>query len=398
LARGAEFTLRARHVFVDPWHVLSPGEVVVQGGLIRAVRHAHGRVPDVALLPGLVNAHVHLQLPALPQAPREFVPWIGAVMQARKDASAHDDVAAAKRSLRELLAAGTTAVGEVDSTGHSPAALRAVPLAGRCYRELIGFDLDQRAARKLITGHPARGTPACARGLSPHAPYSVSASLFRAAAATGMPLMIHAAETAAEQQFLRTGRGPFRELLQRLGRLPPRFRPPGCGAVEYLGRLGVLGHGTALVHCQHLQRGDADRIAAAGATVVVCPGTIRFFHRGAPPVPTWLARGIAVALGTDSRASNTQLSLVGELRQAARLWPSLPPAELLGMATVHGARALGRPRLGRLAAGGRADVLAVRAGAVQAGQVLAAFVHGRRPVQAVWLCGHSARVLHGPRR
>lgn len=397
-ARDAELRLRARHVFVDPEHVLSPGEVVVQGGRIRAVRRARGRVPDLALLPGLVNAHVHLQLGALPRAPRQFVPWIRAVLQERRDATTAGDVAMATKSLRELLASGTTAVGEIDGSGNSPAALRALPLAGRCYRELIGFDLDRERSRTLLMERPARGTAACPPGLSAHAPYSVSAALFRAARTSTKDLMVHAAETAEEQQFLRTGRGPFRELLAALGRLPAGFRAPGCGAIEYLQRLGVLRRGTALVHCQHLERGDDLRIARTGTAIVVCPGTIAFFRRRTPPVPAWLRRGIPVALGTDSRASNTELSMVLELARAARLWPDLRPEELLAMATVHGARALGRPGLGRLRQAGRADLIAVAADGDSATALLEAFVHGHRSVQATWLAGSRVPRSVRPRR
>lgn len=189
-----------------------------------------------------------------------------------------------------------------------------------------------------------------------------------------------------EQQFLRTGRGPFAELLRELGRLPAGFRPPGVGAVRHLDRLGVLALRTQLVHCQELERGDAALIARAGASIVVCPGTIEWFRRPAPPVPAWLRAGICVALGTDSRASNTGLSMQRELRRAAALWPSLSPATLLQMATAAGGRALGAVDAGRLRPGARADFCIV-AGEGPRERILAAFVHGRAPVLGTWLCG-----------
>ncbi len=414
---------------LDPEHVLAPGELVWdRRGRIVALRRArgHGAIADVAVLPGLVDAHVHLQLDAVPAAPRAFVPWIGAVMAARAAASPVQERNTVQRALRALLASGTTAVGEVDSSGSSAALLAQSGMAGRCYRELTGFHLAGADARALVaarwcegrvhgalpnpgagrppgatalesrgrgvtavhrdrdgaTGRERRAHGAIGRGLSPHAPYSVSADLFRAAAARAPHLAIHCAEVEEEQQFLRTGRGPFAQLLASLGRLPVRFQPPGVGAVRWLERLAVLRPTTQLVHCQQLERGDAARIAAAGASIVVCPGTIAWFGREPPPVPAWLRAGIPVALGTDSLASNTELSLRAELQRAAQAWPGLAPRTLLAMATLHGARALGVSSLGRLRRSGRADFLVVPA-ARDLDATLAAFVHGDVPLCAV---------------
>jgi cytosine/adenosine deaminase-related metal-dependent hydrolase len=119
----------------------------------------------------------------------------------------------------------------------------------------------------------------------------------------------------------------------------------------------------------------------------VCPGTIEYFARTPPPVPRWLAAGITVALGTDSRASNRSMSMRDELRRAARMWPELPPAALLAMATASGGRALGRPGLGRLCRGGRADFLCVPAGSSPRESILRELVHGERPLLATWLGG-----------
>jgi cytosine/adenosine deaminase-related metal-dependent hydrolase len=340
------------------------------------------------VLPGLVNAHAHLQLPALAHRPDGFVPWIGAVLAARSGLTPRAECRLVAAGVRQLLADGTTAVGDIDSTGTSAAELAASPLRGRCYRELLGFHLDRPAARALLRERPtcARAATGIAGGYSPHAPYSASAELIRAAIATRAPLAIHCAEVPEEQQFLRTGRGPFAELLLRLGRLPADFRAPGVGAVRWLERLGALQPRTQLVHCQELERGDVARIVRAGACIVVCPGTIEYFRRTPPPVPQWLAAGIPVAFGTDSRASNSGLSMRGELARAARLWPELAPATLWAMATTHGGRALGRTGLGRLRVGGHADFCTVPAAASPA--VLLAGIVARASVPtAVWVGG-----------
>lgn len=257
-------------------------------------------------------------------------------------------------------------------------------MTGRCYRELTGFHLAGAAARRLVrerwhdaaARRPTDAPRHVPRGLSPHAPYSVSADLFQAAAAATPRLAVHCAEVPEEQEFLHTGRGPFADLLARLGRLPTGHVPPRVGAVRYLERLGLLHARTQLVHCQELERGDVARIAAAGASVVVCPGTIGWFGRTPPPVARWLRAGIHVGLGTDSRASSTAFSLRAELAAAADLWPMLSPWQLLAMATTDGARALGLRGIGRLRRGGRADLIAVPAGGDRVDAIVERFVRG----------------------
>jgi cytosine/adenosine deaminase-related metal-dependent hydrolase len=229
-----------------------------------------------------------------------------------------------------------------------------------------------------------------AAGLSPHAPYSVSADLFRAAGKRARYLAVHCAELPEEQEFLRSGGGPFAALLERLGRMPAGYRPPGCGAVRHLERLGLLRSTTQLVHCQELERGDLGRIAASGASIAVCPGTISYFRRSPPDVPLWLRRGVPVALGTDSRASNEAMSMRAELRRAARLWPTLSPAALFDMATRGGGRALGAAH-GALRRGRRADLVVVRLGGEWC-PALERFVQGRGEVERVVLGGVSRRI------
>lgn len=391
--------LRARAIVCAPGHVLAPGEMRWDAaGRITALlplRRASHCAP-IVLFPGLVNAHAHLQLPALAAPRRDFTAWLRSVIAARHRLSVADQQRIAGQALRDLSASGATAVGEVDSSGFSPAVLAASGFAGRCYQELLGFDLGPAAAAGLLQRRAGAASRACPAGWSPHAPYSVSPALFRAAARSRLPLMVHCAEVPEEQQFLHTGRGPFRDLLASLGRLAAGFRAPGVGAIEWLDRLGVLRRGALLVHCQELEPGDVERIRQRGAAVVVCPGTIRWFRRTPPPVPQWLAAGIPVAIGTDSRASNQQLSMRAEIAAAAALWPDLPPAAILRMATVHGARGLARPALGRLRVGGRADFVAVdfakgRRGVERADLVdlFAAFVHGESTLLGTWIAGRS---------
>lgn len=333
--------LRAAWVWLGPGKGIPHAEIEVRAGRVVAVRRSRARtVPPRLLSPGLVDAHCHLQLAALPAKPWNFTDWIGAVIAAGRASSAVDRAARLRAALARLRAEGTVAFGEIDSTGESPALLREAAVRGRCYQEVLGFDLSPAAARSLVKSRALPGSRACPSGFSPHAPYSTSAALFLAVARTRRAASVHVAEIPEEAELLHRGRGSLRDLLERLGRLPPGWRAPGCSSVAWLARAGLLSSRCSLIHAQHLEPGDEERIRAARAPVVVCPGTIRYFAREAPPVPRWLARGIAVGLGTDSLASNSELSMRRELTLAARAWPDLAPEALWSMATVHGARAL----------------------------------------------------------
>lgn len=356
-------------------------------GRIVALAPCRSRAPASLILPGLVNAHVHLQLPPL-EPRRAFVPWIRAVLQDRSTSSTADHLRRGEANLRQLVQDGVCAVGEVDSTGHSPTILRELPVAGLCYQEVVGFDLDVGAARRVLEERLVSGSRWCPLGLSPHAPYSVSPALFREVARTRRPLTVHVAETPEEVQFLEHGTGPFRDLLVTLGKLPPRFKAPGRGPVEYLDHLGLLSPRSLLVHAQHASTAEVELIRERRAPVVVCPGTIRYFQRQAPPIETWLQQGICVALGTDSRASNRTLSLRSELATARTMWPALSPETLLRMVTTNGGRALSRPGCGRLFVGGPASFVTLPLEDVNALQdVLEGFVTGDVQPTATWLRG-----------
>lgn len=378
-------------IWLAPGRYLAPGEIRVDaaGRIVALARCRPSQAPPDLILPGLVNAHVHLQLPAL-ASPRAFVPWIRAVLRDQSHATSADHRRRGAATLGQLVRDGVCAVGEVDSTGQSPTILRTTPVAGRCYQEVVGFDLDARAARRLLKERMVSGSRWCPLGLSPHAPYSVSPALFREAARTRRPLAVHVAETPDEVQFLQDGTGPFRELLGDLGRLPPDFKPPGKRPVEYLDELGLVSPRSLLVHAQHISTAEMELIQQRGAPVVVCPGTIRYFQRQPPPVAGWLQQGIRVALGTDSRASNQTLSLRSELAAARNMWPTLCAETLLLMATANGGRALSRPGCGRLVVGGPASFITLPLRHVNELQdVLESFVTGDVAPTATWLRGRS---------
>ncbi len=316
---------------------------------------------DSVVIPGLVNAHLHLELSWMgeqPPAADDYVGWIRALVAQRgaRDAAAARDCAT--RAIEGMIARGTVAVGDVANEGWTAPLLARSGVSGVIFLEIFGFraadaeSILEAAARRLdeIDADPdvraARDRMRVV--LTPHAPHSTSGSLLRAlggrAAATGEPLAIHVAESEAELALLRDGSGPFADFLRERGVWDEGWRAPGLSPVDFLDRLGLLGPRTLAVHVVHVTHNDIAKLQGRGVTVVTCPRSNQTLGVGIAPVPKLLASGIPVAIGTDSLASSPDLDLLSEIAALRECHPTLAPAAALRMATYNGARALGCDR------------------------------------------------------
>jgi len=362
-------------------------QVGSEGELLALDRDPPGVEADhyACVIPGLVNAHSHLDLPRLDSKPRGgFVDWIRAVIRKRTSIGAETLEELVIGNLQQLIASGCTCIGDVDTTGLTQGALSVLGVEGRAYREVLGFDLDPAGAERLLASKELGPKD----GISPHAPYSVSPALFQAAQRTGRPLMIHCSETVEELEFLQQGRGPLRDLLQGIGRWDSSFEAPTCSAVAWLDRLSCLGPDTMLIHVQELVYGDLEILARTHSPVVICPGTIHYFQREAPRVSEMWEAGLTLALGTDSLSSNEGLDLFGEMQRLHLQVPEFDPANILLMATSMGGRALGFPQAGRLVPGARFDALGFREAPEGGPGALSEWICAARPRP-------DARFLHG---
>jgi cytosine/adenosine deaminase-related metal-dependent hydrolase len=330
---------------------------------------------NVALIPGLVNAHTHLEFsdlatPVLPALP--FTAWIRALVAVRRGrpTAAADSIAT---GLRESHAAGSAVVGEIlTASADDLAAACAVagderPSLVFAFREILGLPASRSADQlALARAHlQAASLPAgVTAGLSPHAPYSVHPDLIRGCVELcremSAPLAIHLAETRAELELLDRGTGEFVEMLTAFGVWQPDAISRGGRPLDYLQMLAPLPralvvHGNYLV--EHEQRFLAEH---PHLTVVYCPRTHAFFGHDPHPWRELLARGAAVAVGTDSRGSNPDLSLWRELQFLRTRFPDADPATILERGTLAGARALGCDTdFGTLTPGKRAALCAI---------------------------------------
>jgi aminodeoxyfutalosine deaminase len=350
------------------------GAVVVAGDRIQAVGPAaevlagfQGLVCDHgsgAILPGLVNCHVHLEFSALagripPQG--HWEDWLTATLAAYGSLTPGEVEAGITRGLNELRQWGAALVGEVTNTGLSLPHLIESPLSYHLFYECLGFDWSGRA--DLTETFPFLAHPKAADSpfvsAAAHAPYSVSAALFQAVSRwnrlRARPQMVHLAESRAEMKFLARENKFLQDLLKKRGRWVEAYQPPGTGPAAYLETLDFLGRRTLAVHGARLDGKEIALLARTGTWLILCPRANRFTGAGAPPVAKLLKAGVPLALGSDSLAGNWDLNLFAEMRWLHRIFPAYPGDLWLRLATLNGAQALGREQdFGTLAPGKKA--------------------------------------------
>lgn len=357
--------------------------VVEEGGRIVYVG-PRGSAPDggedvelgeVMLLPGLVNAHCHLELTAM----RGFLDglafrdWIVRLTAARRAILTPGMLLdAARLGIDEGLRHGVTTFADTGDTGAGFDAMLERGVRGVCYREVFGPDPAQcdeaiAALATKVAEMRQRVTPLVAVGVSPHAPYTVSDALFRATALfaqqLGLPLAVHIAESTMERDLVVQGAGVFAEGLRARGiHVAPRARTP----IALLDSLGVLQARALLIHCVHVDADDIGAIARHGCAVAHCPASNAKLGHGIAPLAALLAAGITVGIGTDSVASNDRMDLLEEARLATLMasarearHDAVGAVRALELATLGGARALGLANeIGSLGVGKAADLAA----------------------------------------
>jgi cytosine/adenosine deaminase-related metal-dependent hydrolase len=358
----------------NAWIAVDRGRVVAVSRRRPANAEQEIDLGEVAVMPALVNAHTHLELSYLqgevPPA-SEFVAWIRAVMAARRrrpDPQSPEILDSVDRAIAEALAAGTALVGDISNTLVTFAPLTRSPLAAVVFYELIRFNAPDPEG--FVDGawnelHNLTPTDRVRATLAAHAPYSVAPLVFRAirkaiARDPFAPGSVHLSESAAEVEFIRSGTGPWRDLLEELGVWDPAWVPPGGSPVRFLDDSGFLNARLLAVHGVQMTGSDLERLVARGTTLVTCPRSNAYTGAGTPPIADFYASGVRVVVGTDSLASTPDLNVFAELAVMRALAPDVPAATLLDSATRQGALALGFDAdYGTIEAGKRARLLAV---------------------------------------
>lgn len=355
----------ARWIFPVAAPPLRDGIVRINGRKITAVMgQGQGRADvdfgNAAILPGFVNAHTHLDLTGLAgKCPlsSDFTAWLRSVIAHRRSRSQTQVENDIRSGIEQSLAKGITLLGDISSQGWSWPVLAAGPVHAVVFYELLGLtearaEAALTAARKWLA--TLRESEFCRPGLSPHAPYSVRRTLFGACSAQGMPLAIHLAETRAELELLRSHTGAFQTFLEELG----VWDAAGLAdSPEEVMAICSRAPRCLFIHGNYL---DPASSLPTNSTIVYCPRTHAAFGHDEHPVKAFLQRGVPVALGTDSLASNPDLSVLAEARFLHARYPEIGGATLLRMATLNGAEALGWGKeIGSLSPGKSADMVVV---------------------------------------
>lgn len=377
--------------FRDGWVDVdvSRGEIVgigARGATDAAETSTAGAIDlgGAVILPGLVNAHTHLELSHLagrvPPA-EHFVTWVRAMLAVRfgQPATVGAVVEAVVQAIADMNGTGTVAVGDIGNTDAAVRPLAASPLSGVHFKEALGFrgadahQISSQARREALVSMRVLSEErrhGIAVSVAPHAPYSTSPALIQELV-RGLPVgsvldtpvpaspvsSIHLAESHEELEFLMHGTGPFRALLADLGAWDEAWTPPRAGPVAYVQQLGALHRDLLVVHGTQLTRRELDVLTEVGSTLVLCVRSNAWVGAGVPPVADAVASGVRLAIGTDSLASVEDLNLFAELAALRRVAPEVPASTILRAATWGGAEALGCRCLGYLGPGASSRAL-----------------------------------------
>ncbi len=378
--------LRAKIILPVTAPPIEDGAVLLDGNKIRSITpwkdlrpHLREKVLDlgeVILLPGLVNAHCHLDYTDMAgelSPPKTFTDWIGAITAAKSAWSYSDYARSWLRGAHQLLKNGTTTVADIECMPDLlPEVWDATPLRIFSFLEMTGIK-SKRAPKDILRAavetmdslkHPRHRA-----ALSPHAPYSTLPELLRLTTRTAQKrkwrVSIHVAESTQEFNMFQNAEGEMHDWLKRNER-----DNSDCGLgspVAHLARNQLLGENVLAIHVNCLARGDATLLAKNKTHVVHCPRSHDYFKH--PPFERGrlTSAGLNIALGTDSLATTRkigkqkpELDMFAEMRTLAEADKRLSPEEILQMATVNGARALGlEKKIGELTANASADLVAI---------------------------------------
>jgi aminodeoxyfutalosine deaminase len=378
--------LRARAVLPMIGPPIENGAVAIAGSRIRAVGRSRD-VPaargeeqadlgDVVLLPGLINAHCHLDYTAMAgefQSPKRFIDWLKLITSTKAEWSAQDYQESWRSGAGMLLRTGTTTVADIEAIPQLlPEMWEATPLRVISLLEMISITrrrLPETVLQETLKKIESLQHHRCCAGLSPHAPYSTVIELVKRTAEVARRkrwlVCTHVAESQTEFRMFTRGEGDMYEWLEKSGR---EMTDCGLGSpVRHLERCGLLRGNLLATHANYLSRGDATLLAKRQVSVVHCPRSHAYFRHEPFRLRSLLRAGVNVCLGTDSLASviktrrqDIELDMFAEMQLLADRQPWLNPATLVRMATVNSAQALNRAgKIGQLSPRAMADVIAV---------------------------------------
>ena len=340
---------KAGWVLIDPWNILRDGFVKVESGKIVDVGQGRGgddadqvidHGPGV-LMPALVNAHTHLELSGLKGQTvigKGFIQWVKSVIEKREQLNEKIIIDAVSQGISDLAKSGALIAGEVSSMGLSRNLFFNSNLSGVWFKEYLGNGSEDLMECKKLNFSKIVS-------VAGHGPHTTSGKLLvqlKSAANKGrVPFTIHLAESEEEFQFLTTAKGPWADFLSQRGIDLFPWQLPGDNPVQYADKAGLLDKNTLAVHLVFADKKDIQSLADKKVNICLCPKSNLILHNRLPDVSTMIKKGIKPSIGTDSLASNDSLSIFDEMKFIANFFTDIPFPQILAMATINGANALG---------------------------------------------------------
>ncbi len=368
--------LRAKYILAEDLNLIENGFVRIDAS--RIVEVGRGNSPDAIdcgdaiLMPGLVNAHTHLELGGMLGAvppTHNFVDWLKQLAPKMRSMSDRDEKlrTAVRSGLSASLLGGTTRIGDIsrffDFTRETIAGVASRPVV-TSFGEVLGSrsSSPDQIVRRSKDEQFLSAT--LIPGISPHATYSVPPDVMRECVAVAKkhnaPMCIHAAESLEEVEFLISGTGPMREFLESMGAWDASRQAISRRPIEYLNQVGALGPSTLLAHCNYVDDDEIELLAKSGTSLAYCPRTHHAFGHSPHRFAEMIESGVNVSLGTDSLASNPSISMLDEIRFLRNQRSDVSAETLIRMATINGARSLNDSiDHAGLAHGIRADLIAI---------------------------------------
>ncbi len=373
------YILRSKYLLKDPDNVVDNGAVIIDDGVIKFAGHYKDvdnfgsyQIIDLgnsAIVPGFINTHTHLELTHAHNSIKNdgiFTNWIRQLIDIKNSWSESEYALSVRDGIKSSLKSGSTTVVDITSNGIALGELLSSKIRKVLFFETLNF--NPNTANDTINDfkeHVAEIKPdnLLSVGIFPHAPYTVSETLYRDCKRVsdefGIIIATHIAETKDEVEFLARGTGNFVSLLNDFNMLN-NWIPPALNPINYLKNIGFLENGCILIHCNYLSGNEIDIIEKSSSNVVFCPRSHSFFRHHDYPLALLMDRNINIALGTDSLASNDTLSILDEMKFIRNHFSNLNAQHIFHMGTIAGAVALRMDdRIGRLYPGFNADIAVI---------------------------------------
>ena len=351
------------------------GAIVISSGLIKDIGKADAiikkypghrvvRTNHSLLMPGLVNAHVHLELPLLPDPIRArcYTDWVLNLLSAKRHFTRHSYTSAAKQNIKAVIASGTTTVAEICSHNASPAVLSQSGLRAVIFQEIISME---QAPQRVTFPRRVRSTSLIRFGLSPHSPHTVSETVLKVlrshADKNRLGICMHVAESRDELHLFQGKKSQLERLYAAAG-WDITLAPMARSSFELLRRIRILSPAFLAVHAVHVDDQDIALINKTRACIAHCPRSNREIGVGTMPLKKFLNARVTVGIGTDSLASSPSLNMWDEMRYAYEIHrrSGVSAEDIFRLATIVGAKALGFDKeIGSLEPGKKADIIAV---------------------------------------